>query len=286
MGMASKLAAIARSIFAADNGNVGIGTSSPSPITGGVAVLSLGGTNSTVSGGIAYQVNGTVKGYDYVESDVRKIQTVSLVPIAFAPGGNEQGRLDTSGWWLLGITSVGNTWSGTAAGNGLAFNPAYSAIQNSTNTNLYLSKKTGYTASAFIEFYVNGSAKGNINTNGTTVAYNTSSDYRLKENVVPMTGALSIVQQLKPCTYTWKEDGSHGQGFIAHELQAVVPDAVTGEKDAVETYTTDDGVEQVRPKYQGIDTSFLVATLAAAIQEQQAQIEQLTARIAALEPTP
>jgi hypothetical protein len=66
------------------------------------------------------------------------------------------------------------------------------------------------------------------------------------------------------------QSGSSSQGFIAHELQEVVPDCVNGEKDAVETYTDEDGNEQTRPKYQGVDTSFLVATLTAAIQEQQA----------------
>ena len=74
-----------------------------------------------------------------------------------------------------------------------------------------------------------------------------------------MQNALATVAQLNPVTYTWKADGSDGQGFIAHELQAVVPDCVTGEKDAVDA----DG----NPVYQGIDTSFLVATLVAAIQE-------------------
>jgi hypothetical protein len=82
-----------------------------------------------------------------------------------------------------------------------------------------------------------------------------------------MTGALDKVALLKPVTYKWKLDGSNGQGFIAHELQAVVPDCVTGEKDDVETYTDEEGNEQTKPKYQGVDTSFLVATLTAAIQE-------------------
>jgi len=82
------------------------------------------------------------------------------------------------------------------------------------------------------------------------------------------------VSQLKPVTYTWKKDGSSGQGFIAHELAEICPDAVAGEKDAV----NEDG--SIKP--QGIDTSFLVATLAAAIQEQQAQIEQLRAEIQTL----
>jgi hypothetical protein len=86
-----------------------------------------------------------------------------------------------------------------------------------------------------------------------------------------MTGALSKVALLKPCTYKWNADGSDGEGFIAHELAEVCPHAVTGEKDAVDA----DG----KPQYQGIDTSFLVATLTAALQEQQAIIESLKARL-------
>ena len=146
---------------------------------------------------------------------------------------------------------------------------------------------------------------GSVSTTTTATTYNTSSDYRLKENVQPMTGALAIVTALKPVTFNWKTDGSDGQGFIAHELQAVVPDCVTGEKDATEmqTYEISPAVpatqdeegneltavveavmgEREVPKYQGIDTSFLVATLTAAIKEQQAIITALTTRITALE---
>jgi len=141
-------------------------------------------------------------------------------------------------------------------------------------------QSTNATTGGSYVYFVNsaGSVAGYIQHSGsTTVAYTTSSDYRLKENVQPMQGALATVSQLKPCTYTWKEDGSDGQGFIAHELQAVIPDAVAGEKDAV----NEDG--SIKP--QGIDTSFLVATLTAAIQEQQAIITALTARVEALEGT-
>ena len=112
-------------------------------------------------------------------------------------------------------------------------------------------------------------------TSGSATSYTTSSDYRLKENIVPMVGALDKITQLKPVTYKWKSDSSDGQGFIAHELQEVISDCVYGEKDAVD--------EEGNPKYQGVDTSFLVATLTAAIQEQQALITSLTARITALE---
>ncbi len=119
-----------------------------------------------------------------------------------------------------------------------------------------------------------GGSTGSITWTATTTAYNTSSDYRLKENIAPMTGALAKVQQLKPVTYTWKADGSDGEGFIAHELAEVVPQCVTGEKDAVDA--------EGKPVYQGIDTSFLVATLTAAIKEQQAMIQTLQAEVADL----
>ena len=120
----------------------------------------------------------------------------------------------------------------------------------------------------------NGSVVGYIQTSTSSTSYVTSSDYRLKEDIAPMTGALAKVALLKPCTYKWKLDGSDGQGFIAHELQEIVPDAVAGEKDAVD--------EDGKPQYQGVDTSFLVATLTAAIQELNAKVDAQALEIQAL----
>jgi hypothetical protein len=129
---------------------------------------------------------------------------------------------------------------------------------------------------AMIQFVNSAGAQaGSITVSGTTTNYGSGSDYRLKDEIVPMTGALEKVQALKPVTWKWKADGSDGEGFIAHELQEVCPDAVVGEKDAV----YEDG--SIKP--QQIDTSFLVATLTAAIQEQQAIITALTARVEALD---
>jgi hypothetical protein len=97
----------------------------------------------------------------------------------------------------------------------------------------------------------------------------------MKENIAPMLGALSKVAQLKPITYTWKPEFAgtsiNSQGFIAHELQAVVPECVNGEKDAVDA--------EGNPVYQGIDTSFLVATLTAAIQELNAKVTALEEQV-------
>jgi hypothetical protein len=194
--------------------------------------------------------------------------------IAFAEGGTEIVRIDSSGRILFGTTDT-NVTNGAVVIQDL----------NAVNSYIKVGHKTGSVNGAdFIAFYYNNTQIGGCAQSGTTaVAYNTSSDYRLKENIVPMTGALDKVTQLKPVTYTWKLDGSDGQGFIAHELAEIVPDCVTGEKDAVETYTDEDGNEQTRPKYQGVDTSFLVATLTAAIQEQQTIINDLKARVTALE---
>ena len=183
--------------------------------------------------------------------------------VAFANAGVESARIDTSGNLLVACTAVP---SSTVAGIRLN-NPAAASPRISVGAT---------TASNVMMYFTNGNGDvGSIATNGSATAYNTSSDYRLKENIAPMIGALAKVQALKPVTYKWKVDGSNGEGFIAHELQEVVPDCVVGEKDAVDA----DG----NPKYQGIDTSFLVATLTAAIQEQQALITALTARITALE---
>ena len=103
----------------------------------------------------------------------------------------------------------------------------------------------------------------------------TASDYRLKNSITPMTGALAKVALLKPCTFKWNFDNTDGQGFIAHELQEVVKDCVSGTKDQL----NEDG----SIKAQGIDQSKLVATLTAAIQELKALIDTQAARITALE---
>ena len=108
-------------------------------------------------------------------------------------------------------------------------------------------------------------ARGSITYDGTVTSYNTTSDYRLKNTIAPITGALAKVALLKPCTYKWNSNGLDGEGFIAHELAEVFPSAVAGEKDAVDNAGN--------PKYQGIDTSFLVATLTAAIQELKAEFD-------------
>jgi len=130
------------------------------------------------------------------------------------------------------------------------------------------------TAPTHIVFYTdNGSARvtaGNISSSGSTTSFNTSSDYRKKENVVEMTDSLDKISQLKPCEFNFIGEDTTMGGFLAHEVAEVVPNAVTGEKDAVD--------EEGNPIYQSIDHSKLVPLLVGAIQELKAEIEQLKAQ--------
>ena len=131
----------------------------------------------------------------------------------------------------------------------------------------------------FITFRNSGTQIGSITApNSSATVYNTSSDYRLKENVDYSWDATTRLKQLKPARFNWIADSSNTleDGFLAHEVSGIVPNAVAGNKDATETYTDDNGDEQTRIKPQQMDLAKLVPLLVKTIQE-------LEARIAALE---
>ena len=184
--------------------------------------------------------------------------------------GSGQIYKDASGNVGIGTTSPNGKMSVT--GTSIAIYATQSTAVSYTTIFNALNNLGNYYLTAY---QANGTTVGSITSNGTATAFNTSSDYRLKENVLPMTTGLATVSALKPVTYKWNVDGSNGEGFIAHELQEVIPHAVTGIKDAVD----DDG----KPVYQGVDYSKIVVHLVAAIQELSAKNDALEARIAALE---
>jgi hypothetical protein len=119
---------------------------------------------------------------------------------------------------------------------------------------------------------------GSISTSASATAFNTSSDYRLKENIQPISNASHRVSLLNPVRFNWISDpgGPVVDGFIAHEVQSIVPEAITGQKDEV---NPEDG----NPLFQGIDQSKLVPLLAAALKEAIGEIANLKARVSALE---
>lgn len=251
--------------------NVGIGTSSP----GNKLTISDSGAlsiqlASSLSGGsnLLLTANGTGG----------EVNMVNGLPLLFRTANTERMRITSNGSLLVDTTDEGIGGKGVAINSQAYLGDAYGRINI---------KKTFSGNVTGVNFSHNNSTVGSISYSNTATAYNTSSDYRLKENIAPMTGALEKVAQLKPVTYNWKADGSAGQGFIAHELQAVVPDCVTGEKDAVELVDIKDeegnviGQEE-KPVYQGVDTSFLVATLTAAIQELKAELDATKAEVQAL----
>ena len=240
---------------------LGIGTSSPSArlhvsgTTDATQRIIVNGTGNVSS--LKLQYNGTevVQLQNYQSSEVQ-FGTTSNAFLALVTNNTERARIDTNGSLLLGVTSNISTTSRFNIG-----------IPQNTNWGINMKPTDGsggsYRGVSFSNF--SGTNVGAIECTTSATSYVTSSDYRLKEDITPMIGALSKVALLKPVTYKWKASGETTQGFIAHELQAIVPECVVGEKDAVNK----DG--SIKP--QGIDTSFLVATLTAAIQELKADFD-------------
>ena len=218
-------------------------------------------------------------------------------------------------------TSGNLTFAGNASNNividhdtgRVGINSLLSGTQNTSNSRLSVfgnsSTATGsipigvacanVTSERYMIVFFNGNgAVGSIRTNGSSTSYNTSSDYRLKENVVGITDGIARVKQLQPKRFNFiADDDTTVDGFLAHEAQAVVPEAVSGTHNQVQVWDESeelpDGVSvgdnkldedgNTIPEYQGIDQSKLVPLLTAALQEAIAKIETLETKVAALE---
>jgi hypothetical protein len=181
----------------------------------------------------------------------------------------------TAGTLAMRINSNGDLYLGAAGGgvgkfNSLGGSGPAGFFENNGATEIINISNSSNTAFTAMRFLVNSftTVVGSISCSTSATSFNTSSDYRLKNSVTPMTSGIAAVSALKPVTYKWNADNSNGEGFIAHELAEVIPLAVFGEKDAVDK----DG--KIQP--QGVDYSKVVVHLVAAIQE-------LSAKVAALE---
>ena len=275
------------------SGNVGIGTSSPD------YPLHIVGTNGIIASMSNDSVNSN-KGARYMAGAYTgNLATFALIDgtsgnnVITIGGGTGAGEPSTeirfntgsagtlgSGTERMRITSGGVLAVGKSTSLGVENAGLYVApndFMSYTNT----STDTGDRCVIFnrqsavgtvVDFRTGNSTKGSITISSSAVAYNTTSDYRLKENVVEMTGALDRVDALKPSRFNFIADPEKTvDGFLAHEVAEVVPEAISGEKDAVD--------EEGNPIYQGIDQSKIVPLLVGAIKELRAEIETLKSQL-------
>jgi hypothetical protein len=247
------------------SGNVGIGTSSPGQKFGvnGNAII-LAGNEQKFAGPSNTNVSGIKAPDDAGSLAFITNNTFERVRI------NEGGKLYVNQTSGLSGARQEITYNGAGSEYGLGLR----ALADNTVAVVFRNAA--------------GSVVGSISQSATITTYNTSSDYRLKENVVSLTGAADRLMQIPVCRFNFIVDPDRTvDGFLAHEVQAFVPECVTGEKDQVETVevTDEDGnvTTETRPVHQGIDQSKLVPLLTAALQEALQKIDALEARIVSLE---
>jgi len=237
------------------NGNLGIGTTSPAAST-----LTLTGKNLYFSGAnfVMWDTGGTYG----INSD-------SSTRLSFYSGSaTERMRLQSNGNLLIGTTTTNPASSGLSGTEFL--NAGGVRISASASSSYFALTAASGTQITFYTYSSGAIAAGTIACpTTTTTTYNSVSDHRLKSNVVPLTNSGAIIDALKPRSFTWNVDGSPSVGFIADEVQAVIPNAVTGTKDAVD--------EDGKPVYQMLDASTpeMMAYLIAEIQSLRARVAQL-----------
>ena len=272
------------------SGNVGIGTSSADGKLH-IETASSGATANTAANELVLEGTGNV-GMSYLTSTTGANRIYfgdsdnalsgvikydhNLDSMLFSSNASERMRIDSNGDVMIGSTSTTGTEKLHVANTG-GGDVSMFRTPNSGSTNIIVFRNS------------NGNV-GSIKTSSSSTSFNTSSDYRLKENVSYTWDATTRLKQLRPCRFNWISDDTDTtlDGFLAHEVSSIVPEAISGTKDAtkVQDVYDDDGnvtgTETV-PDYQGIDQSKLVPLLVKTIQEQQAVIEDLQSRVTTLE---
>jgi len=232
------------------------------------------GTSNTALGRRALHNTTTGSGnYGIGDAAGRDITTGSKNVVIGGYGGN-QGGLDIRTSSNNIVLSDGDGNPKLYINSGTTYFFGTSSLPNASVQGFGVSGQTIYTSATSTStrnhhiFYNGNGAVGTIKTSGSATSYNTSSDYRLKENVVDLTGATARLNQLAPKRFNFiADDTTTVDGFIAHEVQSIVPEAITGTHNEVD----DDG----NPVYQGIDQSKLVPLLVATIKELEARITAL-----------
>jgi hypothetical protein len=207
------------------------------------------------------------------------VSSASTQPFRVGVGANNALVVDNNGRVGIGRTNPGVSLDIATTGSGLRVVASGAGdvtmiSKPSTSTNFCLRfDNTGGTGNAnFISFNNNNTGVGSITSNTTNTTYSNTSDYRIKTNIRPLENAENIILNLRPVTYEFVkyQDITH-DGFIAHEVQELIPWSVTGKKDEVD--------ENGEPIIQGIDTGYMIPYIVKMLQNQQNTINSLIARL-------
>ena len=248
------------------NGNVGIGTTSPSykleTKDGDISAVTLGSASGGTSvNGIRFRINNSSTPSQFASLGKVSAETESgwggSLIFSTKPANGSPNESVTE---RMRIDSSGSITAGSVSTNGVGF--------QLRNDGILIHSKSGTGVNTHARYANGNGIVGSITTNVNATAYNTSSDYRLKENVTPLIGAIDRLNQLKPSRFNFISDPETiFDGFLAHEVSDYVPEAVTGEKDAVDENGDIDA--------QGVDQSKLVPLLVASVQELSAKVTAL-----------
>ena len=236
------------------SGDLGIGTASPAAR---LDVVTSGPGLATFTRDLATDVSFNIS----ADNDGTICSTGGVHNMRFFTNSAERARITSAGDLLVGQTAGGYSNSNSMT---LEKSAGYCVFNHLSGTS---------SGTKYHFFVLGGTEIGSITQNGTTaVAYNTSSDYRLKDNPQPLTNSGAFIDALQPKTWDWKTDGSRGVGFIAHEVQAVSPGSVVGEKDAVDA----DG----KPAMQAMEygSAEFIANIVAELQSLRKRVAELESK--------
>ena len=237
--------------------------------------IGIGGNSNAqktldVTGSVGVSQDLQVNGNAIISSLIFEVAagTIYATPNSSAPSG-------TFSNVIVGTSGTGACIIGSTSNLVVNSTPSAALLQvvATSSNNSCISTYTTSNQQPAIQFFNTNGLVGSIRTNGASTSYNTNSDYRVKENVASLSNALDTIEQMKPSTFEFTVDPDHTimQGFIAHELQECVPNAVSGYKDQ----TDDDG----KPILQSVDYSSLTPLLTAGIKELLQRVQQLEEKI-------
>ena len=241
--------------------------SSPLSVASGYGALTVGGSTG---GGIIFSNTSSGHGQVFANSSQLTVDAFSTRNLTFQTNGSERMRVNSSGDVMIGRTTTVGAEVFTVQAAGSSSNCTFFKHATTDDRSILNTIHEGSTGSTsrfhLVTHNVSGTAVGSISANGSSTAYNTSSDARLKD-VTGEARGLEVINELNPVAYNWKESGQADEGLIAQEVLDIVPNAVTGSEE----------------KYYQMDYSKLVTPLIKAIQEQQTIIDDLKTRIETLE---